>query len=271
MNRLLTILCIALLATACRSTRKIGVAINNRKDSAQTTQVAIGRADSLAFMRQVTQRMEANHVNFNTFSSKVNIDYKDATNKNYNVNSTLRMWRDSAIWISANAILGVEALRVLITRDSVKILDKLNHVYTARSMQYLQEQVGLPLTLRNMQELIVGNPIFLDSSSSYVRDGATGTVTVLSLGTMFKHLLTLNESDGTLVHSKIDDIDPTMSRTADITYADYDRKAGIPFSTRRRLLLSEVKKLDISLDFRQYSVDVPVSFPFSVPRNFKRS
>jgi hypothetical protein len=46
--------------------------------------------------------------------------------KNYDVNATMRMYKDSAIWLSANAVLGIEAMRVLITKDSVKLLNKLD-------------------------------------------------------------------------------------------------------------------------------------------------
>jgi hypothetical protein len=269
MKRLLTILCIAMLATACRSTRKIGVAINNRKDSAQLAQM--GHADSMTYIRQVMQRLDANVIRYQTFSGKVNIDYKDATNKNYNVNATIRMYKDSAIWISANALLGIEAIRAYITKDSVKILDKLNKVYTARSMQYLQDQTDMPLNLSIMQDLIVGNPIFLDSASAYSRNTMSGTLTVLSLGTWFRHLLSLNEPDMTLAHSKIDDVGGTTSRTADITYDAYETKTGIPFSTKRQMLLSEAKKLNVKLDFRQYEFGPAVSFPFNVPKNYKRN
>jgi hypothetical protein len=272
MKILVPILCIIMLATACRSTRKIGVAINNRKDSSQvvTTQ-QMAHADSMAYIRQVMQRLNANHISFNTFTAKVNIDYKDAANKNYNVNATLRMYKDSAIWISANALLGIEALRAYITKDSVKILDKLNKVYTARSMQFLQDQTDMPLNLHIMQDLIVGNPIFLDTASSYAHNASSGKLTMLSIGDLFKHLLSLNEADMTIAHSKIDDVDATMNRTADITYDAYENKIGLPFSTKRQMLLSEAKKLNVKLDFRQYDLNVPVSFPFNVPKNYKRN
>lgn len=270
MKKILAALCIVLLATACRSTRKIGVAITNRKDSAQITQQQ-HHADSLAFIGSAMQRLASNHIGFKTFTAKVNIDYKDATNKSYNVNATLRMYKDSAIWISANALLGIEAIRAYITKDSVKILDKLNKVYTARSMEFLQEQTDMPLNLSIMQDLIVGNPVFLDTASSYARNMPAGTVTMLSIGRMFKHLLTLNEGDMTIAHSKIDDVNHSLSRTADITYDEYDRKTGLPFATKRQLLLSEAKKLNIMLDFRQYDFEKEVSFPFSVPKNYKRN
>ena len=63
-----------------------------------------------------------------------------------------------------NAIFGIEGLRALITRDSVKILDKQNKLYTARSIGYLQEVSALPVNLSTLQDLIIGNAVFVDSN-----------------------------------------------------------------------------------------------------------
>src|SRR5687768_5977831 len=85
------------LLASCRSTRKISTAIS-RKDS--TTQAANnGARDSLAFIQQTVHQIRANTIDFNTFTAKVNIDYRDASNKSYDVNATLRMYKDSAIWV----------------------------------------------------------------------------------------------------------------------------------------------------------------------------
>ncbi|RYY95867.1 MAG: DUF4292 domain-containing protein [Chitinophagaceae bacterium] len=269
MKQFVSILVFAVLLTACRSTKKIGAAIA-KKDT--TAQQGIGvatspKSDSVAFIGRTLGAVRGHHINFTTFTAKVNIDYKDATNKSYNVNAWVRMYKDSAIWISANALLGIEAIRALITKDSVKILDKLNKVYTARSMEYLQDVTDLPLDLPTMQDLLLGNPIYLDSAVAYGR--APGAVTLLSLGEWFKHLLTLNEGDLTLQHSRIDDLDPTANRTAELDYREYETKKGFPFSTKRRILLSVAKKLDVQLDFKQYEFGGTVSFPFPNTKNYK--
>ncbi|RYY93661.1 MAG: DUF4292 domain-containing protein, partial [Chitinophagaceae bacterium] len=242
MKKLILLLFIAAVAASCRPTRKIGAALA-KKDSAQAAaHKTTGHDDSVAYIRDAMATVRSHHIDFNTFSAKVNIDYKDADNKNYNVNATLRMQKDSAIWISANAFMGIEAIRALITKDSVKVMVKLDKkTYTARSMSYLQEVTDMPLTLSTMQDLIIGNPIFLDSAMAYSR--TPGTVTLLSVGDLFKHLLALNEGDLTIARSKIDDINPASSRTADITYSDYADKDGMKFATKRQIILSEVKKL----------------------------
>lgn len=57
------------------------------------------------------------------------------------------MYKDSVIWIRITAILGIEGLRAYITKDSVKILNRQDKVYIARSVAFLQEIAALPLDL----------------------------------------------------------------------------------------------------------------------------
>jgi len=264
---LLFVFLIGLMAS-CRSTKKIGTAINRRDTATQVVVVDKSKNDSIQFIQNTFQQVRANEITYNTFTAKMNIDYRDASNKNYDVNATLRMYKDSAVWISANAILGIEAIRVLITKDSVKIIDKLNKTYTARRVNYLQEVTALPLNLKTVQDLIIGNPVFLDSNIvSYTR--SDNAIVLLSLGQWFKNLLTVNESDKLMQRSKLDDLDITHNRSADITYSDYDSKKGKPFSTKRRIAITEKKKLDIKLEFKQYDFNGEVSFPFSIPKNFQ--
>jgi Domain of unknown function (DUF4292) len=44
----------------------------------------------------------------------------------------------------------------------------------------------------------------------------------------------------------------------------------LSFSTKRNITVSEKKKLDIVLDYRQYGFNETLSFPFNVPKNYKR-
>lgn len=265
--RVLIVLVLALGMVSCKPTRKIQTAIA-KKDTLQAPGSNSAHLDSLAFIDRTLQRLDSNHIDFKTFSAKINVDYRDADDKNYNVNANLRMYKDSAIWVSVNAILGIEALRLFITPDSVKILDKQNKVFTARSVDYLQEVTALPLNLAILQDLFLGNPVFLDSNVvSYSQ--VDNTIALLSVGRWFKNLLTISENDKSLQRSKLDDIDMTRNRTADLTYSDYESKTGVVFATKRKISIAEKKKLDIKLDFKQYAFNEEVSFPFSVPKNYK--
>jgi hypothetical protein len=154
-------------------------------------------------------------------------------------------------------------------KDSVKILNKQDKIYTARSVAYLQEITALPLDLAALQDILLGNPVFIGANNtSYSRTETS--ISLVSLGAWFKHLLTVNQA-GKIENSKLDDIDPNRSRTCNLSYTEYENKKGVDFSTKRRITVSEKSNLDIKLDFKQYDFNETLSFPFSIPKNYKRN
>src|SRR6476659_11127350 len=133
MRRFLFIILSIVLMASCRSTKKIQTAISKKDTSAKVVLQGV-KEDSLQYFRKMVSDINANRIQYNTFTSKVNIDYEGNDGKKYNINANIRMYKDSAIWISANALLGIEAMRVLITRDSVKLLNKLEKTYMLTPM-----------------------------------------------------------------------------------------------------------------------------------------
>ena len=257
---------LAIIALAsCRSTKKMQTAIT-KKDTVES--VTAPKIDSAQLINNALLTLRNNRIDYQTFSAKVDVDYRGGDDKHYDVNANLRMHKDSLIWVSVNAVFGIEAMRLLIKRDSVFLLDKLNKTYSIRSIDYLREVSGLPLTLSNLQDILAGNPVFIDSVVSYSNDNST--ISLLSIGQTFKNLLTINGEKNVLVHSKLDDLDITRSRTADLNYDDYENKKGKSFSSKRRITVAEKNKLDISLHFKQYDFDDELSFPFSIPKNYKQ-
>lgn len=271
MIRLLIILVFgALLITSCRSTRKIQTAISTKKDSLEVAKTTSDpHEDSIKFIKNNYYQLLANRIGFETFSAKINTDYEGGDGKKYDVNVNVRMKKDSLIWISVNGALGIEGMRVLIDNDSVRILNKLDKEYQVRSITYLQEVAALPLDLHTVQQLIIGNPVFLDSNIvSYALDG--NKIALLGEGQWFRHLIAMNNNDHLVLHSKLDDVDPLRSRTCLLSYSDYESDKGVKFSTNRKISVTEKDKLDIKLNFKQYAFNETLSYPFSIPKNYKR-
>ena len=266
MRIIVFILTTIVLLASCRSTKKIQTAIT-KKDTIAIA-ATDNKIDSAALIKSALAKLNENYVDFKTFSGKVDVDYRGGDDKHYDVNANLRMYKDSLIWVSVNAVFGIEAMRMLITPDSVFLLDKLNKTYLVRSIDYLQEVSSLPLTLSTLQNLLVGNPVFIDSIVSFSNDN--NTISLLSVGNSFKNLVTINGNNNVLIHSKLDDIDITRSRTADLNYDDYETKKSKLFSSKRRITIAEKNKLDVSLNFKKYDFNDEVNFPFSIPKNYKR-
>lgn len=259
---------LAFLAVSCRSTKKIQTAIS-KKDTTQIVRVDNTKFDSSRFIREAYSNILRNHIDFNTFSAKVKVDYRGGDGKSYDFNAFLRMRKDSVIWVSINAALGIEAFRILITPDSVKVLNKLEKVAQLRSMDYLKEVTQLPFDFYSLQDLVLGNPVYLDSNIvSFRKDDAS--VSLMSMGHIFKHYITL-QNDGYLVtNSKLDDAEAGRSRTAVLSYGEYESKDNINFATKRRISLAEKNRLELALEFKQFNFNENLGYPFSIPKNYKR-
>lgn len=260
---------IAILVSSCRSTRNIQTAIS-KKDSAYVVVVdsTQPKVDSSAKIKLVLGELQKKRIEFKTFSAKIDVDYVGGNGKKENVNVKLQMSKDSVIWISVTGLLGIEGLRGIITKDSVKLINKIDKLYTARSVAYLQEVSGLPLDLPILQDLLIGNPVFIDEENNSISRSGQNTL-LLSVGDFFKNLLTISSADYHILHSKLDDIDKSRNRTCDLSYDNYENKNGVSFSTERRITVSEKSKLDIKLDFKSYKFNETLSFPFSIPKNYK--
>ncbi|HVG17064.1 MAG TPA: DUF4292 domain-containing protein [Chitinophagaceae bacterium] len=264
--RIVILIIVIAVLSSCRSTKKIQTAITKRDTIAVPART--NKVDTSELIKNALAKLSVNKQDYKTFTAKLDIDYRGGDAKHYDVNGTLRIYKDSTIWISVNAVLGIEAMRLLITKDSIFLLDKLNKTYSARSIDYLQEVTALPLTLLTLQDLLVGNPVFVDSNLvSY--STSNKTTTILSIGPSFKNLLTIDNEDNTLLHSKLDDVNIAKSRTADLGYDDFEKKQGKSFPTKRRITVAEKTKLEVSLKFKQVDFNEEVSFPFSVPKNYK--
>ena len=257
---------IVMAFASCRSTKTIQTAIG-KKDSLKITD-SVNKRDSLLFIEKVFNGVENNYINFSTFSAKIKVDFEGADGKKNDFNAVVRLRKDSVLWVSINALLGIEAFRVLITPDSVKVLNKLDRVAQLRSVSYLKEITKIPFSFSELQDMIVGNPVFFDSTIvSYRKEG--DVISLLDVGHLFRHLLTVNASDYVVRYSKLDDVNPVRGRSANITYGDYETKAGKPFSTFRKITVAEKSKLDIEMKYKQYEFNVPLNFPFNIPKNYK--
>lgn len=260
-----------ILAIGCRPAKKVQ-RIENAMIQTDTTISVVTTpdqplSDTLENARNVYSKMVSKKIQFKTFSAKVRVGY-EMPDGGDEATAYIRMEKDSLIWLSLRGALGIEGFRVLITPDSVKVMNLLKKTVQLRSIAFLQEVSKLPFDFRTLQEIIVGNPVFIEGPVVSYMLNANNETQLLLAGRYFKHLLNL-DADTRLTHSKLDDVDPTRSRTCDITFSNYENVSGVEFSTLRKISVAEKSKLDIELDFKQYDFNQPQTFPFTISKSFK--
>lgn len=226
--------------------------------------------DSMLLIATTTENLKNNYINFRTFSAKIKVEIEDAKGKQPDLTATLRMIKDSAIWLSlTGSFLGVEVYRVHITPDSVILMNKLDKEVQYRSLDYLQDVTQIPFDFKTIQDMFIGNPVFFNPANVIFKKREE-LVLASSIGDQFKNLLTLAAGNNLVVHSKLDDVDIYRNRTASVSYDDYESIDGKNFSTRRQIIISEKNKLDIHLNFKQVEFNKELSVAFVVPKNYKK-
>lgn len=260
-----------ILVASCRSARKISTALNT-KDSA-TVIINPLESDSARKVLSTFDKINTNRIEFNTFTAKMKIDYdgkdKDGGDRKIRgLNGVIRMQKDSVIWISLQAPIIGEVMRLKITPDTVSILDKQANTVQYRQFDYLQEVAKLPIEFSDLQDLLIGNPVFLDSNIVAYNESET-TTSLTTLGKSFKNYSTFINPGLNLQRSKLDDVDVTSSRSADLTYDDYEQNETHMFSGKRKISIAYKTRTEIELEFKQPQFNTPVNFPFNVPDKYK--
>ena len=268
----LSIICLITIAStvfSCRTTKQINKVIAPKDTTVNIIQNT-SADDSIKFIKETMAGLQNHYIDYKTFNAKIKVDSEDSKGKKPDILAVVRIVKDSAIWISLSAsILNVEVYRMLITKDSVILMNIREKEVQYRSLDYLQEVTEIPFDYKTLQDLLIGNPIFFDSAVVSFKKADT-KILVFTTGQFFKHLLTLSADNDQLLHSKLDDVDAMRNRTADITYDDFENKNGISFSTYREITVSEKNRLDIRLKYKQYEFNKELSVSFKVPKNYER-
>ncbi len=254
---------------SCNSTKAISKVIAP-KDSVVVFKSDVVTKDSLALVEKTTSNLSVNYIDFKTFSAKIKVEVEDAKGKQPDITATLRMIKDSAIWMSLTAtFLNIEVYRIYITKDSVILMNKQDKEVQYRSLDYLQEVTQIPFDFKTLQDILIGNPVFFNSSNASFKK-LEQFILISSIGNDFKNLLTLSGDKNLLLHSKLDDVDVLRNRTASMTYDDYSKVGEHNFANKRQIIISEKNKIDIRLNYKQFEFNKELSVSFSVPKNYKK-
>jgi hypothetical protein len=263
-------LLLIILVVSCRSARKITktpvpvdstAVINNPLES-----------DSAKKVIAAMNKIKDDRIDFSTFTSKLKINYdgkdKDGNKEQHDLNAVIRMQKDSVIWLSVQAPIVGEVLRMMITPDSIRILNKIKNTVEYKKFDYLQEASKLPISFSDLQDLLIGNPLFLDSN--IVSYSANETYTSLTtLGKEFRNSSMFINPGLNLQRTQLDDVDTSSNRSADLLYDQYQPNDNKMFAEKRKISIAYKTTTIIELEFKQPQFNTAVNFPFSVPDKYK--
>jgi hypothetical protein len=95
----------------------------------------------------------------------------NAGDQSQSFKATVRIRRDSIIWVSIAPLMGIEMIRLLVTPDSLKYLSKIpdQKFYYLGGISELSEKTGADLSFDVLQNILFGNAFGLDDDDMKFR------------------------------------------------------------------------------------------------------
>lgn len=257
-NMAVVLLSFSLFLTACKSRQYI---------SDTKTEKSTVSAEELLKQSLINKIPNANF-NFNYLQAKAKVQ-ANVKDKDYNLNFNIRMQKDERIWISVNAIASIEVARILINKDSVRIIDRINNQYLVKDYDFLSDMLNTKVSFEMIQNLMIGNSAILmnNESLSLKQDELNYVLTAKSLESMSNY--SYRKSDTKLTEFSLEE-NTDAKRSIKVQYNDYRliENTNFPFLINS-IASSQKESLKLNVQYTKVEKLNSLEFPFNVPKRFE--
>lgn len=230
---------------------------------------------------EVFDSLLTHQFDFEWLSMKADVEYTDRENNPETFDVNIRVKKDSVIWISVTPLLGIEVARVLITPDSMKIMNRLRKTYTARDLGFLDDLLKSHVNFEIMQAVLVGNyfPYLKNEKLKSLYDDSTFVI----LSTLNKRQTRriMEEKDPTkpiIQDFWIDDYykinrsritDDRLNRTLEAQYSEFAEVGEMRFPYNLLVTVMTSSPLRIRVKYTKVVSGEPQTIPFNVPEKYE--
>ncbi|MFM6954292.1 MAG: DUF4292 domain-containing protein [Sphingobacteriaceae bacterium] len=226
------------------------------------------KVDKSAIERSTAEKLaaiEQTQVHFDRLSLKSKASISLDGNAN-DVSVAIRMENNQKIWISVTAIAGLEVARMLITPDSIKIINRLESVYIKKPFSFIHAYTNPQVNFGTLQAMLVGNvwpEIFKQTQTIDSQD-----VSIRLLGQLSSIQYDIRFNEG-LKMNNLHLQDTMANQELQVSYADFWDEGGqlIPHQLQLSSLVGS-KSVQAELKYTKVEKDIPLDFPFNVPKRF---
>ncbi len=185
-----------------------------------------------------------------------------------NVTLNIRIKKDEKIWFSVTALGGaLEAARGVISPDSIFIMNRLQKTVMRKPFSYIHEFTNQQINFGWVQSILTGNNIkelMVKQSDLKQENGVwvlSGTKEKLAFRVLFNTLLKSSE---------LTINDAEAAQALKVNYDDYTVVSNgiFPLDLKMQSAVGN-KKIYIGVEFVKVESNIPVEFPFTVPKSFE--
>lgn len=158
--KILPIIVIVIFLTSCGLFKK-GV------DNKEIVKKEIPKPDENVI--DMTKKLKEKYPDYKYLEIKFSAKYK-SKNKNLPIRGIIKINRDSCIWVSIRPGLGIELARLLLTKDSVKFIDRMKTEYFIGDYKYFENQLNIKLDYKIIQAILTNEFFIYPAENDFVSD-----------------------------------------------------------------------------------------------------
>lgn len=252
------LLSFSLLVSACKSRQFLSETPNNK--------MVVSEEELLK--QSIISKLPSSNFDFNFLQAKAKVQ-ANVKDKDYSLNFNIRMQKDQRIWISVNAIGSIEVARILILKDSVRIIDRINNQYLVKDFVFLSGMLNTNVDFNMIQNLMLGNaPIFANAESLVLKQDEQ----YYQLSSKLAEVLTnysFRKEDAKLSAFSLEE-DTELKRNIRVNYSDYRlvENNNFPFLINS-IASSQKESLKLNVQYTKVEKLNSLEFPFNVPKRFE--
>lgn len=144
MNKIVVIVLYIILLSSCSQTKHVAT-IKPREIKQITHQ-------------QLFDSVTQNYGNYSSFTVRFNAQLINP--KPVQIKGSIRIQKDSIIWISITPALNIEAVRCIITPDSIKYINRIDKTYYEGGYEIIQKLTGITMNYNALQSILLNEMIF---------------------------------------------------------------------------------------------------------------
>ncbi|OJU50243.1 MAG: hypothetical protein BGN96_10370 [Bacteroidales bacterium 45-6] len=260
---ILTILTVCLVfgMTACKS-----------KKALQSTDVKTSKAHS-----EVLRDVQKTQLSFTTLSAKTTLEILRPNSKSsLSSGAALRIVKGKGILISIRPFMGIEVAKLVVSRDSVLIVDRMNKQYLHESIEDLKSSKQIDFNYYNLESLL-SNRLFYPGKQEVAPADYSKFMITQSDGS---YLAVTKDATDILYNFAVDGNNHIISTliygekknyTLQCSYDKFivDRQQSYPTELAFKIGIKD-KRMDVKLSYSKLDIDKDVEIDYSVPNKYKK-
>jgi hypothetical protein len=229
------------------------------------------------------EELKNNELQFDWFSAKFSLKVINDKSK-LSLNGQIRIKKDSLIWVSFSPALGIEVMRILITNDSIKLLNRIANTYFISDYKYVNNFLETNIDYDILQSFIIGNDFSYYENGKFKAsiDGMDYRLVTAGRQKLKKYIKRADEPLNIFIqHIWLDPINfkikhvslkeiKKQNKKIDAEYEDFVSIDKQLFPTTVTYKILADNKIDVFLNFSKISLKHDLKFPFRIPSKYSR-